>query len=292
MNYYRNRCPTMNPLPRSTLSCILVLLLAVASHPVTALGQVVTSVSVRETDVRAGRSGECAIQSIPLGGLADDAPARLSIKIVNDFSDMTAVRNPAELLVLVGETTLGRVSDTSSAVELATTVGALRNRSISLRLADGGNQICSVRAVQHQVRSLTNRNSRTSFIVDGAVGAGLRSGGTDGTRVTGALGLVHADTANKDKTPWLLRWLIPAKRASGERLKAVVTVAGSEETLSDSVRTTFAHALVSPTTSAGRAGSGFIDYYIYGDRGSGMGTQGPRFSFSSVALDGATNLPG
>jgi hypothetical protein len=272
-----------------------------SASPGTMLAQAtVATVSVMQADVRAGRSGECAIQVIPLASFPEQDTVQVVVNVVTDFTAMTGALNPVELALNIDDDELGRIPITDSTRTFKTTVRDLRGSPISLVLADTRQRICSVTTTQGLSSFLERGTSRTSFIIDGAVGAGLRSGASDGARVSGALGLVHSDTANKRHTPWLMRWLIPGTMASGERLKAVVTVASSEETLTDSVRTAFAHAIVSPSTAAGRAGSGLIDYYMYADRKSGMGTQGPRILFfisrsrwhyEPARKDGTTIIP-
>lgn len=136
----------------------------------------------------------------------------------------------------------------------------------------------------------------TQFIADGAVSAALRSGNGE-QAATGSLGIDHQDIkAPDEKQRYIIR--IPYLRSKGngknasvglawkhlfplsaERLRALITVATTADTLVGSNQTDFRQALLAPAlVGHGRSGSGSIDYQAA--TGLLSGEHGPHLNFT------------
>jgi hypothetical protein len=194
------------------------------------------------------------------------------------------------------------VSEGDTAARIALGVDELAGRVVALQRADArnGRILCSAVPYPTPLTVLRLGEDETSFVADGAVGAGLRTGVGSST-VTGSLGIFHRSPSEPgenrsfacvpEKKPGILNAVgrvvthvltlgtrLCLKPLAGERVKALVTLASAIDTLSDSTSTSFIQALLAPAFAGGQIGSGSIDYYVFERRTHG-GTQGWRVGF-------------
>jgi hypothetical protein len=172
--------------------------------------------------------------------------------------------------------------------------GDITGRTVVIRRAGLDKILCAVApkpALQTTARTALRT---TQFIADGAVSSSLR--GAEGAQsATGSLGIDHLDIKDgresatafpgfpylgrrpgSDTTTRLLWRKLPL---SSERLRALITIANSIDTLDDHRQSVFRQALLSPSAvGKGHSGSGSIDYQRYVRYFDGE--IGPRLNFA------------
>jgi hypothetical protein len=232
------------------------------------------------------------------------------VKVTKSEIGDTLASSQARVLLLADGLEIGALARAESTVVATTERENLVGRVFSLRRANARDSepLCAAIPFPRPLRIFRTGGEQTSFVADGAVGAGLRTGAGSGS-VTGSLGIQHRSdkgaesprdlfcaTAGDDAkrnlggkflfglrraTTWLLSLgnSLCLDRLSGETLKALVTLASSVDTLRDSTATVFTRAVLVPEFAGGHAGSGSIQYYVFEGRGHGTGTQGVRGQF-------------
>lgn len=237
----------------------------------------------------------------------------IHVTIWADDTHSPTAPSPATLRILVEAVEVSTIQQGDSSADVALPGGSLTGSVVTLMRHDSNQPLCRATPIPRPVQTLVIEGNRTSFIADGAVGAGLRSG-SGNTSLTGSLGILHESPKSAGTTRtmfcssakssgvgglaqkailWTLQAALQAMRLgrspcinpiAGERLKAIVTLASSVDTLRAVSTDLFVQAVLAPEFAGGQAGSGTIDYYVYGarggnDAGSRTGTEGLRTIF-------------
>ena len=275
------------------LAATPTLFLGLASH---VFAQRVATVSVGAAAIARGADAECRWDVTRAATQSANSPDSVIVRVVDPAGNATS--SPAEVFVHLDGAVRHTISvgDTTARISLA--VDDLAGRVVALQRADARNDriVCAAVPFPTPLRALRLGEDETSFIADGAVGAGLRTGVGSST-VTGSLGIIHRSpvgpqenrsfpcsaTKRGGKIGTLVRVLtlfhaLCLSPLGGEHLKALVTLASAIDTLSDSASTPFIQALLAPAFAGGQIGSGMIDYYIFERRAHG-GTHGYRIAF-------------
>lgn len=210
-----------------------------------------------------------------------DAPAALE-----ETTPVPSESTPAsaQVLVLIDGIPAGEFSESEPQSVFIFPAGELESQEVRLARENSSNWICATRITSNPVTLYRVGQDTTSFIADGSVAAGLKSGGASNT-VTGSLGILHDSfkTPSEQRSCETKILYFCASPAAGERLKAVIAVASSADTvLKSSSKEVYAQAIASPMLVNGQAGSAVVDYYRYRSRGGGTGTQGIRILFSAT----------
>ncbi|HJU89703.1 MAG TPA: hypothetical protein VJ672_09940 [Gemmatimonadaceae bacterium] len=330
------------------LSIGVMVALAMSAQP--AFAQAVATVEITRKAVGKAQPAQCVVKAAPYGAESIQAPDILRVRIVPD-SAIAINAQPTLHVLLDGDSVFSIVDDSVGSRSFGR--GHLTGRVVALKAQNTVEPLCIVIPYPSPITTLVISGDRTSFVADGAVAAGLKSGKA-ASQITGSLGILHDSDKEGERRRRALcapSWFKPPNRAdsakavrealqklgsvreftptsaesalvktealsrvrgkfrgwgalkvvpvqflalfnslcmdplAGERLKSVVTLVSSL----DSVRSTdpldFTQAVLVPSLAAGQRGSGLIDYYAFEKRGSsGSGTQGVRVNLNVLRL--------
>jgi hypothetical protein len=211
-----------------------------------------------------------------------------------NFSKAAAPR--AKLVSLLDLAAPHDIDPTKTVDTLALEHLGLSGRTVTVKRRGLDTPLCILVPKPTPVTSARTALRTTQFIADGAVSAALRTGDVNQS-ATGSLGIDHLDIKGPGERPrpllkipiihtisrgnvkshklgWKSLWPL-----SSERLRALITVASSVDTLEHSKQYLFRQALLAPAlVGHGRSGSGSIDYYAA--TGLRDGQHGPHLNFT------------
>jgi hypothetical protein len=237
-------------------------------------------------------AGTCQIDAPPAASVQNDKA--LHIFFVDNNN---AAKAPGQSTV-IQVNGVDRQTIKSTVADAPVEIGRedLVNSNVTILRENPRTPICSMVPLSVPPPLLPNSANYTSFVADGEVGKVLRGATSGGT--TGSLGIDHnaehpmrARTGNMAQRfgngvlrvfPW---W------AKGEHLTAVITIAGSADSLFSDRSNTYGAAMLLPSIAGNGSLQGTtVDYHWYYPLGTATGTFGPIFRFTTtrsfwVAID-------
>jgi hypothetical protein len=160
----------------------------------------------------------------------------------------------------------------------------LTNGTLEIMRDDAREPLCSVVPWPTPRLIAPNGQSYTSFVANGAVGKALK--GSPTSDVTGSLGVDHRSVPtaleqSKLKKYGLVRRSLVPWNSMGEELHAVLTIAGSMDSLASADRAAYGAAVLAPALSGNGSFQGVtIEYHYFNVLNRAQGTWGPRAKLS------------
>ncbi len=239
------------------------------------------SVQVLASSIASGKAAQCWGKSPQLASLPADT-THLKIVFVSDDSARNPVRTQAASVAQLDAVEVATVEAGVDHKDLAIATSTLTNATFMVMREDAKIPLCSIVLVAAPFLSLPQGPSYTSFVADGSVGKVLR--GASASDVTGSLGIDHRSVASKRQLETnakyrpllrLLRAFLPGASA-GEELHAMLTVAGSADSLTGEPAKFGAAVLLPSLSGNGSLQAATIDYHFFNPLNAAGGTWGPR----------------
>jgi hypothetical protein len=234
-----------------------------------------TVLSVPEASLASGERGDCKLDLQK----ATKAPGNGKLIVVFTDAADKATKTPAATVVQVDGRDV-RTFDAGSPGDTIPLGDALLNATISVMRSDARVSLCDAVAWPPSPQLAPHTLDYTAFAADGEIGKVLRGGAS--SSLNGSLGMehrIHHHNWSQAKSRWGRFWrgLVPFT-SEGEEARALITVAGTADTLNSSSQSAFGAAVLDPKLS----GSGFLDgasieYYPFSPVNSVGGTWGPLF---------------
>jgi hypothetical protein len=258
---------------------------AVLFLPLAAKAQEV-KITLPSADVASSSPGVCVTEAPPYSTIPDKiklhfyfaengtpkAPDKSTIVQVNGQDRKTIVRDAKDDSFEIGR-------------------DELLNSNVTILREDTRTAICSVVPLSMVPANAPTGLNRTSFIADGEVGKVLRGATSGGA--TGSLGIDHhmehapfpiPENSKLRYIAWvyLKRFFAPWWSA-GEELHAVITIAGSADSLFSDKASTYGAAILLPSIAGNGSIQGTtIEYHWFNRFGDSNGTFGPLFRLTTT----------
>lgn len=267
------RWSPLGPTRAKHLGAIAFALLLMAAP---ARSQTVTEIRLTADDIAAGRA-VCTVTRRPPA--TSGSPSSTDSLIVSVFKDATykePALSPAALEVIRRNASLRSLALGFSRDSQSLPTNELAGAWIVVRRFDSARRLCSDGAPPPNVGGARPGLRSTAFVAEGAVSTALRTDGTNGT-ATGALGIDHLDIKTEAQRRHFLG--IKKLRLKSERLRALIAVASTVDTLVDNSRTIFRRAVLAPGQAGkGTLGSAMVEYQP--SMKMFDGSQGPRLNLT------------
>lgn len=266
-----------------TRHCFLRFPLALIVFAFTIPGKVASAqvvVSIPVANVTSGSPANCRIDSGPPSTIPDTA--RLKIKFISAETPPKPLKSSAATVVQVDGVDVGTIDAGVEEKELRVAGERLANGTVEIMREDARSPLCSVVPWATPRTLAPNGPSYTSFVANGEVGKALK--GSPSSDVTGSLGIDHrsvptgleAERLKHKKWSRALPW-----NSLGEELHAILTIAGSADSLASADKAAYGAALLTPSLSGNDAFQGVtIEYLYFNTLNRAGGTWGPRAKLS------------
>jgi hypothetical protein len=239
------------------------------------------AIAVPASSVTKGTATTCTIQAGPPSSIP--AQAKLTVKFVSDETPPKSAKNPAKVLLQLDGVDEGTIDPGVEEKEFTIAGDTLTNATVELMRDDARVPLCSI-VPWPTARSLVpNGPSYTSFVANGEVGKALK--GSPSSDVTGSLGVDHRSVPSaldlvrlgKVRKPMrILPWY-----SMGEELHAILTIAGSADSLASADKAAYGAAVLAPSLSGNGSFQGVtIEYHYFNTLNRAQGTWGPRVKLS------------